>query len=259
MISTLVIPSTPPAERLDLGEVKRDLVEGLRPVKNDRKVRPWIVGIAFTFTAAGGVFSLGIGFVDSVLGGDDRDFALLIGFLGTGMILGLLAVGLIARRIQKDVLFSASIVLLGAGLFALASMSSSRSGRPHRQHARFLRRGCLLDGVLAHAREDQRRREGRTFSAAYTVIRIGTSVGLASSPIADQIGDHTLAPLRRLDLPGSRVTLWLAGLVRAVEEGVLDPPSGTGPLRSWPHLGKARLLHRLRGGECWKDADGRSR
>ncbi|HEX2049228.1 MAG TPA: MFS transporter, partial [Actinomycetota bacterium] len=118
------------AGRLDLGAARDDLVEGIRFVARDKQVRPWLLGIAFTFTAAGAVFSLGVEFVDEVLGGGNRGFAFLIGFLATGMIIGLLAVSLIARRIQKDVLFSSSILLLGAGLIGLASVGSLNSAIP---------------------------------------------------------------------------------------------------------------------------------
>jgi dTMP kinase len=56
---------------------------------------------------------------------------------------------------------------------------------------------------------------GRTFSAAYTVIRIGTLVGLGIFPLfAGLLGDYTLEFAgSTYPLPGTRVTLWLAGLV----------------------------------------------
>ncbi|MDQ3962452.1 MAG: MFS transporter, partial [Actinomycetota bacterium] len=56
MVSTLTIASSRRrVARLDLSEAKRDLLEGLRFVRDDHRVRPWLLGIAFTFTAAGGV------------------------------------------------------------------------------------------------------------------------------------------------------------------------------------------------------------
>ncbi|MFP5298831.1 MAG: MFS transporter, partial [Actinomycetota bacterium] len=117
IIWTLSIPASKHrGGKLDLSQIKRDLVEGIRFVVEHEKVRPWIAGIAFTFTAAGGVFSLGPGFVSSVLGADDRGFAFVIGFLATGMIIGLLAVGIIAKRVQHDVLFSGALLLLGGSL-----------------------------------------------------------------------------------------------------------------------------------------------
>ena len=224
MIYTLTLPaSRRRAGKLDFGEVKRDLVEGLTFIKNDRQVRPWLLGIAFTFTAAGGVFSLGVGFVDDVLGGGPQGFAFLIGFLGMGMIAGLLSVGIISKKLHKDVIFSAALMFLGAGLVALASMNSLGWAIPIAFALGFCGGSAYSTGYsLIHEKVTDDLR-GRTFSAAYTVIRIGTLVGLGLFPLfAGVIGDNTLTlPFATLDLPGSRVTLWFAGLF-AVGGGLLS-------------------------------------
>ncbi|MDQ3957369.1 MAG: dTMP kinase, partial [Actinomycetota bacterium] len=219
MIWSLVIPSSRTRiEHLDLKQVKRDLVEGLRFVFEHKQVRPWLLGIAFTFTAAGAVFSLGVEFVDQVLGGGDKGFAFLVGFLATGMIIGLLAVSLIARRIQKDVLFSSSILLLGVGLIGLASMGTLNSAIPIASALGFFGGAAYSTGYALMHETTADELRGRTFSAAYTVIRIGTLVGLGLFPfIAGALGHYRLtSPLGTLDMPGSRITLWLAGGVAAV-------------------------------------------
>ena len=75
--------------------------------------------------------------------------------------------------------------------------------------------------MIQEATSDELR--GRTFSAAYTVIRIGTLVGLGLFPfIAGAIGDHVvMVGDFEVELPGSRTTLWLAGLF-AVGGGLLS-------------------------------------
>jgi dTMP kinase len=239
MISTLVIPSSRRrAQRLDLSEAKRDLVEGLKFVRDDRQVRPWIVGIAFTFTAAGGVFSLGIDFAENVLGAGDTGYAFIIGFLATGMIIGLLAVGLISKRVRLDVLFSSSILLLGVGLIGFASLSSLTAAIPVASALGFFGGTAYSTayGLIHEVTRDDMK--GRTFSAAYTVIRIGTLVGLGLFPLlAGLMGDHHLTlPLGTISLPGSRVTLWIAGVfalfgglfsMRAIKERSAREQSGS--------------------------------
>lgn len=214
MIWTLSIPASKHRGRkLDLSQIKRDLFEGIRFVVDHEKVRPWIVGVAFTFTAAGGVFSLGPGFVETVLGGGERGFAFVIGFLATGMIVGLLAVGLIAKRVQPDVLFSAALLLLGGSLIAFATMGSLATAVPVASMLGFFGGVAYSTGyslLHEHTEDDLR---GRTFSAAYTAIRLGTLLGLGLFPfIAGALGDHVIDQAGfRIALPGTRVTLWLAG------------------------------------------------
>lgn len=216
MISTLAIPATRRTARpLDFGEIKRDLVEGLRFVFTHKKVRPWLIGIACTFAAAGGVFSLGLGFIREVLDGSKTSFGVVIGFLATGMILGLLASGLLGRQVKKDVLFSGALFLLGGSLILFASMSGLGPAIPIASALGFFGGVAYSTGysLMQETTEDELR--GRTFSAAYTIIRIGTLVGLGLFPLlAGSIGDHEVdLPGGVLKLPGSRITLWLAGLV----------------------------------------------
>ena len=215
MISTLTIASSRRrAARFDLKDATRDLVEGLRFVRDDRRVRPWLLGIAFTFTAAGGVFSLGPGFVEDVLGASlESGFAFLIGFLATGMIIGLLLAGPLSKRVRPDVLFSSSLLLSGASLIGLASMASLNPAVPIASALGFFGGVAYSTGyalIQGHTADEMR---GRTFSAAYTLIRIGTLVGLGLFPLlAGVIGDRVLTlPFATLDVPGSRSTLWIAG------------------------------------------------
>lgn len=222
LIWTLSIPASKHRGRkLDFGEIKRDLIEGVKFVVEHDKVRPWIIGIAFTFTAAGGVFSLGPGFVIDVLNGGDRGFAFVIGFLATGMIIGLLSVGLIVRRVQKDIIFSAALLLLGGALIGFASMGSLETAIPIASMLGFFGGTAYSTGyALMHENTEDALR-GRTFSAAYTAIRLGTLLGLGLFPfVAAAVGDRSLdlgeVPLLgaldfTMHLPGSRVTLWLAG------------------------------------------------
>lgn len=225
MVSTLTIASSRRrVARLDLSEAKRDLLEGLRFVRDDRRVRPWLLGIAFTFTAAGGVVSLGVGFAEDVLGAPpDTGFAFLIGFLASGMITGLLLAGILVKRIQKDVLFSSSILLAGTSLIGLASMSSFNPAIPIASALGFFGGVAYSTGYALVQEHTEDALRGRTFSAAYTLIRIGTLVGLGLFPfLAAAIGDHTLAsPFGDVWLPGSRSTLWIAGLF-AIGGGVLS-------------------------------------
>ena len=224
IIATLVIPSSTHRDsKFDLQAAKRDLVEGLSFVAKHRQVRPWLLGIACTFTAAGGVFSLGPGFVDDILGGGKSGFGFLVGFLGTGMIIGLLASGALTRHVQKDVLFSSCLLLLGGSLIGLSSMGSLNTAIPMASALGFFGGAAYSTAYSLMQEHTSDELRGRTFSAAYTIIRMGTLVGLALFPFLAG-GFERIADGRDVGgypISGTRITLWVAGLV-VIGGGVLS-------------------------------------
>jgi len=224
MISIVAMPASQRTARpLDWTEAKRDLIDGLLFVRDHKQVRPWLVGIAFTFVAAGGVFSLGVVFVEQVLGAGDRGFGFLTGFFGTGMIAGLLAAAALGRWIQRDVLFSSAVVLAALGLLVLGGVGSLDQALPTALIIGFCGGVGYSTGYTLMHQATSDELKGRTFSAVYTVIRLGILVGLGLFPfVAGAIGDHEISLAGGvLDLPGSRTTLWLAGLL-ALGGGVLS-------------------------------------
>jgi dTMP kinase len=122
-------------------------------------------------------------------------------------------------------LFSASIMSLGVGLIALASTSSLGWALPIAGALGFFGGVGYSIGYALMQETTEEELRGRTFGAAYTLIRLGTLVGLGIFPlVAGAIGgDNTLRLFgdATLALPGSRVTLWLAGLI-VVGGGVLS-------------------------------------
>jgi len=241
MIWTLTIPSSVHRDtKFDLQQAKRDLVEGLTFVTKHRQVRPWLLGIGCTFTAAGGVFSLGPGFVTQVLGGGKSGFGFLIGFLGTGMIVGLLASGSLTRRVHKDVLFSSCLFLLGVSLIALASVGSLDTAIPVASALGFFGGAGYSTAYSLMQENTTDELRGRTFSAAYTIIRTGTLIGLGLFPLlAGAIGGlFDGRDIAGYPIPGARITLWVAGLfvigggvlsMRAIKAGRLASPATVRP------------------------------
>jgi dTMP kinase len=237
MIWTLSIPSSVHRDtKFDFTEAKRDLVEGLTFVTKHRQVRPWLLGIGATFTAAGGVFSLGPGFVTDVLGGGKSGFGFLIGLLGTGMIVGLLASGALTKRVQKDVLFSSCLFLLGVSLIAFASVGSLNTAIPVASALGFFGGAAYSTAYSLMQENTTDELRGRTFSAAYTIIRIGTLIGLGLFPLmAGALGGYFDGrDLGGYPIPGARLTLWVAGLfvigggvvtMRAIKAGRLNVPA----------------------------------
>lgn len=210
LVSRLPIPSS---VRRDSPEDRpgffADLLEGFQVIRTDKRIRPWLIGIGMTFVAAGAVFSLGVTFVQDVLGGGKQGFAITIGFLSTGLLIGLVGASHLARRVSRDVVFSSALFLLGTSLLAFASMNSLDSAIPAAATIGFFG-GSAYSTAYALMYEGSRPEvHGRMFAAAYTVIRLGILVGLGLSPfLASAIGDHYLGNYL---LSGTRATLWIAG------------------------------------------------
>jgi dTMP kinase len=103
-------------------------------------------------------------------------------------------------------------------LITLASLSSLSSAIPVASALGFFGGTAYSTGYALIHEVTSDEMKGRTFSAAYTVIRIGTLVGLGLFPLmAGLIGDHTVTlPFGEVLLPGSRVTLWAAGAVALI-------------------------------------------
>src|SRR3990170_2326214 len=96
----------------------------------------------------------------------------------------------------------------------MASMGSLNTGIPFASALGFFGGIGYATGYSLMQERTVDAMRGRVFSSAYTLIRIGTLLGLGIFPfVASAIGDHTLGtPFGDVWLPGSRTTLWLAGL-----------------------------------------------
>ena len=136
--------------------------------------------------------------------------------------------GALSKKIKKDVLFSSALLLLGGSLILFASMSALGPAIAIASALGFFGGAAYSTGyaLMQETTEDELR--GRTFSAAYTVIRMGTLLGLGVFPLLAGFLDRLAASGRdtegitgftidifggTLSLPGSRITLWFAGLV----------------------------------------------
>ena len=108
-------------------------------------------------------------------------------------------------------LFSSALLLLGVGLIAFAS-GRLNTAIPVASALGFFGGAAYSTAysLIQEHTDDELR--GRTFTAAYTIIRTGTLIGLGIFPLlAGAFGSVTSRGIAGT-LPGSRVTLWIAGL-----------------------------------------------
>lgn len=121
------IPKVDPAEVVASTEVEgpsawEELKEGFRFIANNALVRGLVIGVMAAFLSAGVVIAIGQLFA-VILNAGESGFGILIGVVGTGLFLGILAVGpLTRRRLQTEQLFAPGVGVAGVSLAITALM-----------------------------------------------------------------------------------------------------------------------------------------
>ncbi|MEO5680463.1 MAG: MFS transporter, partial [Acidimicrobiales bacterium] len=225
LISTLAIPRRdrpPRTGKVDLGQGLRDVREGWRFIGQNAVVRSVMVALSCGLIGGGMVVPLGPDFARDVLGGGPRAFGALITAMGLGVAVGVIGVTGVQKRLRPERVFVQATLLAGGCLVAAASMSALT---PALLLVGFLGVGAGAVYVFgfsliqAHTEDDLR---GRIFSALYAAVRLCLLLSFVLGPLLagllDRLSDGLVG--RRagiggwdVSLPGSRLTLWLAGLI----------------------------------------------
>lgn len=208
----------------------RDAKEGWRYIGTTYRVRAVIIGFCTGVIGGGIMVPLAVTFAASILHRGPTAFALLELALGLGVAVGVVLVALTQRHFDHDQVFVSAVAGAGAALLFAASMA----------HLGLVMLGIGLLGVCAGAvyvlgftilgstTTDEFR--GRIFGVFYTLVRLCLLLSFVLAPLLSGLLDHLSSHLRRragagwrtsqvgtsswhVALPGSRLTLWLGGLV----------------------------------------------
>lgn len=233
MIATLPLVRRPKRidgeKRIDLIQAFHELKEGWRYIAVSPQVRAVIVGAGAGLFGGGMLVPLGPVFATAAVGSGPAGFGLLLTALGTGMAIGVVALSIMQRRLNKPRAFSLS--LFGAGLFLIVGASTSSLGPAF---VFVLGLGVcagsvyvLAFTVLQESVSDELR--GRIFSTLYAVVRLCLVAAFALGPFFSGLLDEVFRFLfdnevsvagAAYALPGVRSALWMAGLI-IVASGVL--------------------------------------
>ncbi len=227
LISTLVLPNlqrtdATPREGVAFGGAVRDMREGLSVITHSRLIRSVMVAIATGLIGGGMLVPLGPRFAKETLGGGSAAFGLLLTALGGGMAAGIIGLSILQRKLPHQRVFVWAVFGAGLSILAGASMSDLPT-------ALFF---VTLLGVFAGAIyvlgftilqtnvEDEVR--GRIFAVLNTLVRFCLLLAFAIAPFLSSLLDSISNRLvdRQIDLfnigisvPGTRLTLWLGGLI----------------------------------------------
>jgi dTMP kinase len=236
LIFTLTLPKRPRAER-DKAKGRRaalanpieELREGWRFVFVNPVVRTVNMGLATGLVGGGMLVPLGAIYADEVLGAGKSGLGVLITALGLGVAAGVGLVSWLQRRLDKARAFTWS--LIGAGVFLALAASISQV---HLSTAMVFGIGICAGSVyvlgftLLHENVDDQLR-GRIFSTFYVLVRACVLLALVVGPLMEDLLDRLSSVLwdrhvevlgLGIDVPGVRLTLWLAALIILASGGV---------------------------------------
>ena len=207
---------------LDLGGAIRDLREGWRLVGANPIVRSVNVGLATAVMGAGMVFLLGARFVDEVIVGREADFHAVLFSLGVGMAAGVGLASAMQNRINRTRGFTMSLIGAGTVLLAAASVDRLSLMIPLVVLLGMLAGPSYVLGFTLLHENVANEIRGRVFAALLVLVRLCVLISLAVGGVladlldglSDRWWDGSVSVLgARVELPGVRLTMWLAGLI----------------------------------------------
>lgn len=207
-------PAARRAARVDLTLIGRDIVEGLRFLREHPLARAMTTGIVVAFSAVGAVLALGPVFATQTLGAGSAGWGVLVTAFGVGMGVGMAAVSRAARAAEIDHVFSWSLLAAAATLFVLASMPNLSLASVLAVVLGFFCGATWVSGYVLLQENVPDEYRGRTFGSLTVLGRLGLFVSLVAFPaLAAIYGDHeAYVGGQRLDLSGTRLALATVGL-----------------------------------------------
>lgn len=207
-------PARDGAERLDLRRFGKDIVEGVRFLLGHSLASRMTAGIVVAFCAVGAVLALGPVFAQSVLGAGAAGWGVLVTSFGVGMGIGLLSVNWLVRYVDRETIFPWSMIGGAATLFVLAAMATLATAAILTVVLGALVGTTWVSGYVLLQENVADEYRGRTFGSLTVMARLGLFLSLVVFPvIAGTVGSYEVyLGAHRLDLSGTRVALWLAGV-----------------------------------------------
>ena len=233
LISTLVLPhlrkgalpaaaTRPAAGGIDFGRAGREMREGLSVITHSPLIRSVMLAIATGLIGGGMLVPLGPRFAKETLGGGSAAFGLLLTALGGGMAAGIIGLSVLQRKLPHQRAFVWAVLGAGLSILAGASMSDLPTALFFVAMLGVFAGAIYVLGftILQSNVEDEVR--GRIFAVLNTLVRFCLLLAFAIAPFLSSLLDsisHRLVD-RHVELfgigisvPGTRLTLWLGGLI----------------------------------------------
>lgn len=216
LVSRVRIPSPAPRKlaKLEISKVGRDIVDGLRFLRQNSLASAMTIGIVAAFTAVGAVLALGPIFASRALGAGNEGWGILVTSFGVGMGIGMAGSNKVVDFVEREYVFVWSIIAAAATLFVLAPMPEIELAAVITVVLGAFCGSAWVSGYVLLQENVTDEFRGRTFGALTVLSRLGLFLSLTLFPIlAEAIGDYSVTiGDRTIDLSGTRAALMVAGL-----------------------------------------------
>lgn len=215
MLSRIRFP--PPAahkvERLDMSRVGRDILEGLRFLRENSLASAMTLGIVIAFTSVGAVLAIGPIFATDTLAAGNTGWGILVTSFGVGMGIGMALSNKAVDFVEREHVFGWSLMAAAGTLFVLAAMPNIQLASIVTVVLGVFCGSAWVSGYVMLQENVKDEFRGRTFGALTVLSRLGLFLSLAVFPVlAGIVGPReVLIADQRFDLSGTRVALWVAG------------------------------------------------
>jgi dTMP kinase len=215
LVSRIRITSPAPAKvgKFELSRVGRDIVDGLKFLRESTLASAMTLGIVSAFSAVGAVLALGPIFART-LGAGNPGWGILVTSFGIGMGIGMASSNKVVEFVEREFVFVWSIIAAAAMLFVLALIPGIELAAVMTVVLGAFCGSAWVSGYVLLQENVTDEFRGRTFGSLTVLSRLGLFLSLTVFPIiASAIGEHDVTiGDRRIDLSGTRAALALAGL-----------------------------------------------
>jgi dTMP kinase len=198
----------------DMSRVWGDIVDGVRFLRQSSFASAMTVGIVAAFSAVGAVIGVGQIFTSATLHAPRTGFGLLITAFGVGMAIGMASINKLVQYVERDVVLVWSMTAAAATLVVLAAMPNLTAAALLTVILGAFCGAAWVSGYVLLQENVTDEYRGRTFGSLTVLSRLGLFLSLTAWPaLAATIGSRSVDVAgNRIDLSGTRVSLWLAGL-----------------------------------------------
>jgi dTMP kinase len=215
-VSRIRIPSPAPTRwtKFDLSAVGREIVDGIRFLRENSLASAMTLGIVAAFSAVGAVLALGPSFARTALDAGNPGWGILVTSFGIGMGIGLASSNKIVEVVEREVVFVWSIIAAAGTLIVLSLIPGIELAAVMTVVLGAFCGSAWVAGYVLLQENVTDEFRGRTFGALTVLSRLGLFLSLTVFPlVAGLVGEHDLTIGDRLvDLSGTRAALMLAGL-----------------------------------------------